>query len=44
MRLFVESQLLWNLDQNYDDLVHDFMVHYYKDAASYLEQYYQLHQ
>ena len=42
MRLFVESQLLWNLDQNYDDLVHDFMVHYYKDAASYLEQYYQI--
>lgn len=42
MRLFVESQLLWNLEQNYEDLVHEFMEHYYKDAAESLELYYKL--
>lgn len=42
MRLFVESQLLWNLEQNYEDLVHDFMKHYYKDAAECLELYYKI--
>ena len=42
MRLFVESQLLWNLDQNYEDLVHEFMEHYYKDASDSLELYYKL--
>ena len=42
MRLFVESQLLWNINQNYDDLVHEFMVNYYKDAAASLELYYKI--
>ncbi len=42
MRLFVESQLLWNIDQNYEDLVHEFMEHYYKDASDSLELYYKL--
>lgn len=40
MRLFVESQLLWNVDQNYEDLVNDFMEHYYKDASDSMKLYY----
>ena len=42
MRLFVESQLLWNIDLNYEDLVKEFIEHYYKDASSYLYNYYQI--
>ena len=42
MRLFVESQLLWDVTQNYEDLVKEFIDHYYKDAASYLYNYYQI--
>ena len=42
MRLYVESQLLWDVSQNYEDLVHDFMLHYYKDAAESLELYYKI--
>ena len=42
MRLFVESQLLWNIEQNYEDLVHEFMEHYYKDASKSLELYYRI--
>lgn len=42
MRLFVESQLLWNLDLDYEDLVKEFMEHYYKDASSYLLDYYRI--
>ena len=42
MRLFVESQLLWNIDLNYEDLVEEFINHYYKDASSYLYNYYQI--
>lgn len=42
MRLFVESQLLWNVEQNYEDLVHEFMEHYYKDASDSLELYYKI--
>ena len=42
MRLFVESQLLWNVEQNYEDLVHEFMTNYYKDASESLELYYRI--
>ena len=42
MRLYVESQLLWDIDQNYEDLVHEFMEHYYKDAVESLELYYKI--
>lgn len=42
MRLFVESQLLWNVDQSYEELVRDFMDHYYKEAAENLLLYYQI--
>lgn len=42
MRLFVESQLLWNVKQSYEDLVHEFMTNYYKDASASLELYYRI--
>ena len=42
MRLFVESQLLWNINLDYEDLVREFIEHYYKDASSYLHNYYQI--
>lgn len=42
MRSYVESSLMWNLDQSYDDLVRKFMKAYYKDAADYIYAYYQI--
>ena len=42
MRLFVESQLLWNVEQSYEDLVHEFMTNYYRDASNSLELYYRI--
>ena len=40
MRAYVESALMWDLSLSYDDLVRKFMKAYYKDAASYLYDYY----
>ena len=40
MRIFVESQLMWNLEQDYDKLVNKFMKGYYKDAAQPMRKYY----
>ena len=40
MRSYVESSLMWDLSQSYDDLVRKFMKAYYRDAADYLYQYY----
>ena len=42
MRSYVESALMWNLDQSYDDLVRKFMAAYYKDAAEYLYEFYEI--
>ena len=42
MRSYVESSLMWNLDQSYDDLVRKFMKAYYKDAAEYIYAYYEI--
>ena len=42
MRSYVESALMWNLDLSYDDLVRKFMNAYYKDAAQYLYDFYQI--
>lgn len=33
MRSYVESSLLWDVNRDYDELVRDFMRHYYGDAA-----------
>ena len=42
MRLFVESQLMWNINQNYTELVNEFMNAFYKDAAPEMLEYYNL--
>jgi hypothetical protein len=42
MRYFVESQILWDTSKNYDDLVNEFMAHFYKDAAEEIRMYYDL--
>lgn len=40
MRIFVESQLMWDLTKDYDKLVDEFMEAYYKDAAPHMRKYY----
>lgn len=40
MRIFVESQLMWDLSKDYNDLVNEFMAVYYKDAAPAMRKYY----
>lgn len=42
MRIFVESQLMWDLDQSYDKLVNEFMQAYFRDGASAIRKYYDL--
>ncbi|MBR4377410.1 MAG: DUF4838 domain-containing protein [Bacilli bacterium] len=41
MREYVESKLMWNIDLSYEDLVKDFIDHYYYEAAPYIYEYYQ---
>ena len=40
MREYVESKLMWNIDLNYEDLVKDFMKHYYAEANEEIYEYY----
>ena len=40
MRLFVESQLMWDLDRDYNKLVDEFIGAYYKDAEKEIREYY----
>ena len=42
MRLFVESQLMWDISKNYASLVQEFMAAFYKDAAAEMKEYYDL--
>ena len=42
MRLFVESQLMWDINKNYAELVNEFMNAFYKDAAPEMLEYYNL--
>lgn len=42
MRVFVESQLMWDIDQGYDNLVGEFMQAYYRDAAPAVRKFYEL--
>lgn len=42
MRSYVESSLMWDLSLSYNDLVRKFMNAYYKDAAPYLYEYYEI--
>ena len=43
MRLFVQSKLMWNTSLNMEDLTVEFMNAYYKDAAPYIKEYYDLY-
>ena len=42
MRSYVESNLMWDLSLSYDDLVQNFMKAYYKDAADYMYEFYEI--
>lgn len=42
MRSYVESNLMWNLNQNYETLAKDFMVHYYKEAGDSMFKVYEM--
>lgn len=42
MRVFVESQLMWDISQGYDNLVNEFMQAYYRDAAPAVRKFYEL--
>ena len=41
MREYVESKLMWNVEDSYERLVKDFIDHYYYDAAPQMYEYYQ---
>ena len=41
LREYVESKLMWNINDDYEVLARDFMNHYYRDAADELYDYYQ---
>ena len=40
MREYVESKLMWDLNNSYDALARDFMNHYYYEAADEIYEYY----
>lgn len=40
MRTYVRSSLAWNPDQNLQELIQDFMKHYYGVGAEYVEEYF----
>ena len=42
LRVYLTSRLLWDVEQNVDDLIDDFMAHYYKAGAQYIRKYYDL--
>ena len=41
MRNYVHSRLLWDTTLNVEDLVKEFIEHYFKDAGKYIYQYYE---
>lgn len=40
LRIYVESKLMWDVDQSYEDLAKDFINHYFYDAAPEIYEYY----
>ena len=42
LRIFVESQLMWDMEKSYDALVDEFMNAYYKQGAEAMRKYYDL--
>ncbi len=42
MRLFVESQIMWDVNRSYDELATEFINAFYKDASAEVKEYYDL--
>ena len=42
MRDYVQAELMWDVEQDVNKLMDDFMTHYYKDAAPYVKEYFKL--
>ena len=42
MRDYVQAELLWEVDQDINTLIDSFMENYYKEAAPYVKQYFNL--
>lgn len=42
MMAYVHSQLMWDADQNVDELISNFIKHYYKEAAEPMQKYFNL--
>ena len=42
LKAYVTSNLMWNLNLNYRDLAEDFIKHFYKDAAEYMQNVYDM--
>lgn len=42
LKAYVTSNLMWNLNLNYQDLAEDFIKHFYKDAAEYMQNVYDM--
>lgn len=42
LRVYVQSNLMWNTDLSVQDLIEKFIKQYYKDAAQYVQKYYDL--
>ncbi len=40
MMVYLRTQLMWNVHQDMEALITDFMNHYYKDAAPYMRDYF----
>lgn len=40
LKLFLRSKLLWDTDYNLDQLIDDFFVNFYKEAAPYMREFY----
>ena len=41
LRIYVQSQLMWDVDRDFNALVDDFMDNFYKDAAAEMKEYYE---
>ena len=41
LRIYVQSQLMWDVVRDFNALVDDFMDNYYKDAAAEMKEYYE---
>lgn len=42
MRDYVQAELMWDVDQDVNELIDDFMDNYYKDASPYIKEYFNL--